>query len=119
MFLLNALMGAVATEGGTFPASSDPFRVHNNVLIGGVPYYDEDAGCTGNGDGDSDDKTCTIAEMEALTDFRTSAASASGNLTTDPAVCRFNVGCAPRTTIACGWCAERTLHVVPNCGFTD
>jgi hypothetical protein len=63
--------------------NSDPVSVKNNNLVGCTIFYtDFENGCTGNGDGDNDDSTCTLVEMELLTDVSVSAASQ--NISQDP-----------------------------------
>lgn len=64
------------------PANGDPRRVNNNNFFGcAVVYYDYDAGCAANGDGDGDPRTCTLAEMAALTDI---FGGVSGNISANP-----------------------------------
>ena len=66
-----------------FGANTEPATIKNNNLNGCVVVYiDDDASCTGNADGDGDNSTCTLTEMEALTDF--SVGSVSGNIAVDP-----------------------------------
>ncbi|MDH5716477.1 MAG: hypothetical protein OEZ22_02440 [Spirochaetia bacterium] len=61
-------------------ATDDPSLVQNNNFFGcNKVYRDWDAGCTTNEDGDSLNSTCTLNEMEALTDI-----TVSGNISEDP-----------------------------------
>lgn len=65
-------------------ANSNADSIRNNNLFdcGTSVYGDFDAACTGNADGDADDTTCTLTEMQALLDF--GAGGVSGNIETDP-----------------------------------
>jgi hypothetical protein len=54
-------------------STADPIRLFANILYGCGQqyfYYDSDAQCTGNADGDNDASTCTLAEMNQLTDMQ-------------------------------------------------
>ena len=63
-------------------AVSDPQSMRNNNLFAcQVVYYDSDGGCTGNADGDNNSNTCTLAEMNALTDI---TSGMNGNVSADP-----------------------------------
>jgi len=62
-------------------SSANPASLRNNNLFNcTVLYRDFNAGCTGNGDGDGDPTTCTLAEMNALTDIGV----VGGNVSTNP-----------------------------------
>lgn len=66
-----------------YGANSDPAVIKNNNLYScTVVYVDDEAGCTGNADGDNNSSTCTFAEMEALSDF--SPGAVNGNISIDP-----------------------------------
>ena len=53
--------------------NADPIRLFGNNLYGcelRFFYYDNDAQCTGNADGDNEAHTCTLAEMNHLPDMQ-------------------------------------------------
>ena len=74
----NILFGTTCIEESNIDA--DPIRLfaNNFYSCGQFPggfilstfYHDRDAGCTGNADGDNDASTCTLAEMNQLTDMQ-------------------------------------------------
>jgi len=67
-----------STSGG----NATPASLRNNDLFNcAVFYYDYEGGCTGNGDLDNISQTCTLSEMNALTDI---AGGVSGNISVDP-----------------------------------
>lgn len=67
-------------EAGT---GNTPASVRNNdLLYCDILYKDADAKCVANGDSDADLTTCTLAEMELLTDFGTDGVS--GNVSEPP-----------------------------------
>ena len=55
--------------------------MNNNLSCSTSVYFSLDAPCVGNGDGDADPYTCSLAEMEALVDITDGA---SGNVSLDP-----------------------------------
>lgn len=78
----------LTTHGGTqrycvMEEGPVPVEFNNNDLFGcpTAVYYDAGNGCTGNGDGDNNSATCTLAEMEPLIDL---SGNASGNVSADP-----------------------------------
>lgn len=91
-FIDNNIIIAVGT-GTTYcihedSSESDPASLRNNNLFGcSVVYLDDDAGCTGNADGDNNNTTCTLEEMQALTDY--SQGASSNNVRLDPEFVNF------------------------------
>jgi hypothetical protein len=62
-------------------SSTSPSSLRNNNLFGCVvAYRDVENGCPGNADGDNNPGTCTLAEMNALTDI---LSGVSGNISLD------------------------------------
>jgi len=62
--------------------NSTPQTLRNNAFFNcSVLYLDRESGCTTDHDGDGDDRTCTIDEINALTDI---AGGVSGNVSVDP-----------------------------------
>jgi hypothetical protein len=62
-------------------SSTSPSSLRNNNLFGCVvAYRDVENGCPGNADGDNNPGTCTLAEMNALTDI---PGGVSGNISLD------------------------------------
>ena len=54
----------------------DPDSLRNNALFQcDAMYYDFDAACVGDNDGDANNNTCSFTEMEALSDFGISGVS--------------------------------------------
>lgn len=59
-----------------------PQSLRNNDLFNcAVVYVDYDGGCSGNGDGDNDSTTCSLGEMNALTNI---PSGVGGNISVDP-----------------------------------
>ena len=83
-------------------ATADPGLISNNSFSGcAVVYYDLDAGCTGDADGDANSSTCTLAEMEALADI---SSGASANTTEAPVfVSQSGVDGKPETVADNDW----------------
>lgn len=84
----NIIFGTTCIEERNIDA--DPIRLFANNLYncglspGGsilsTVYYDSDARCTGNADGDNDAHTCTLAEMNQLTDMQVDGSNISVDL---------------------------------------
>jgi hypothetical protein len=71
--------------------SAAPASLRNNNLFNCmVPYFDVDAGCTGNADGDANDQTCAIAEINILADVP--LGSKGGNIDLNPNFVNLNGG---------------------------
>lgn len=54
---------------------------HNDFFNCNVLYFDQEGGCTGNGDGDGDARTCSIDEINALADI---SGGVNNNIALDP-----------------------------------
>jgi len=73
----------IAESVPTGTGSATPLSLRNNDVFNcAVLYVDYDMGCTGNADGDNNPQTCTLAEMNALTDINVVGVSA--NISVDP-----------------------------------
>ena len=75
IFVVQATQALAVLE---YAVPAEPYHLRFNDLPG-TAYWDRQSGCTGNADGDNNPQTCTVAEMEALTDM-----TASGNVANAP-----------------------------------
>jgi hypothetical protein len=73
----------IAESVPTGAGNATPLSLRNNDLFNcDVVYVDYEMGCTGNADGDNNAQTCTLAEMNALSDI--TVVGVSNNISVDP-----------------------------------